>query len=39
LNQMLTGHVEELGKHGLELDNVRTKKLENRREPESGICR
>jgi hypothetical protein len=39
LNQTVTGYVEQLGKYGLDLDNVRFKKLKNRREPESSICR
>ena len=38
LNQTITGYVEELGKYGLDLDNVRFKKLKNRRELESSIC-
>ena len=33
LNQIVSGYVEELGNYGLDLDNVRIKKLKNRREP------
>ena len=33
LNQIVTGYVEGIGKYGLDLDNVRIKKLKNRREP------